>query len=127
MVDLIIYVGFFYIAHLFFTMSFSLHKVPFLDWTHTGGDISGMSDLSSRMSVASDNLRQTLPIFMTFAVLSVVMDVDNLMLAKTWFGIRIVYLIGAAINLYSIPIIRPVIWIPSIVVLVMMGLKLYTG
>ena len=127
MVDLIIYVGFFYIAHLFFTMSFSLHKVPFLDWTHTGGDISGMSDLSSRMSVASDNLRQTLPIFMTFAVLSVVMDVDNLMLAKTWFGIRIVYLIGAAINLYSIPIIRPVIWIPSIVVLVMMGLNLYNG
>ena len=108
-------------------MSFSLHKVPFLDWTHTGGDISGMSDLSSRMSAASDNLRQTLPIFMTFAVLSVVMDVDNLMLAKTWFGIRIVYLIGAAINLYSIPIIRPVIWIPSIVVLVMMGLNLYTG
>ena len=44
MVDLIICVGFFYIAHLFFTMSFSLHKVPFLDWTHTGGDISGMSD-----------------------------------------------------------------------------------
>ena len=91
------------------------------------GDISGMSDLSSRMSVASDNLRQTLPIFMTFAVLSVVMDVDNLILAKTWFGIRIVYLIGAAINLYSIPIIRPVIWIPSIVVLVMMGLNLCTG
>ena len=124
MVDLINCVGFFYIAHLFFTMSFSLHKVPFLDWTHSGGDISGMTDLSSRMSIASDNLRQTLPLFMTFAVLSVVMDVDNLMLAKTWFGIRIVYLIGAVINLYSIPLIRPAIWIPSIVVLVMMGLNL---
>ena len=124
MVELIIFVGFFYIAHLFFTMSFSLHKVPFLDWTHSGGDISGMTDLSSRMSIASDNLRQTLPLFMTFAVLSVVMDVDNLMLAKTWFGIRIVYLIGAVINLYSIPLIRPAIWIPSIVVLVMMGLNL---
>ena len=124
MVDLIICVGFFYITHLFFTMSFSLHKVPFLDWTHSGGDISGMTDLSSRMSIASDNLRQTLPLFMTFAVLSVVMDVDNLMLAKTWFGIRIVYLIGAVINLYSIPLIRPAIWIPSIVVLVMMGLNL---
>ena len=124
MVDLIICVGYLFIAHLFFTMSFSLHKVPFLDWTHSGGDISGMTDLSSRMSIASDNLRQTLPLFMTFAVLSVVMDVDNLMLAKTWFGIRIVYLIGAVINLYSIPLIRPAIWIPSIVVLVMMGLNL---
>ena len=127
MVDLIICVGFFYIAHLFFTMSFSLHKVPFINWTHTGGDISGMTDLSSRMASASDNLRQSLPIFMTFAVLSVVMSVDNLMLAKYWFGIRIVYLVGAAIDLYRIPLIRPLIWVPSIVIIVMMGLNLCTS
>lgn len=53
MENLIICVGMFYIAHLFFTMSFSLHKVPFINWTYTGGDISGMTDLSSRMSSAS--------------------------------------------------------------------------
>ena len=127
MVNLIICVGMFYILHLFFTMSFSLHKVPFINWTHTGGDISGMTDLSSRMASASDNLRQSLPIFMTFAVLSVVMSVDNLMLAKYWFGIRIVYLVGAAIDLYRIPLIRPLIWIPSIVIIVMMGLNLCTS
>ena len=127
MVNLIICVGMFYILHLFFTMSFSLHKVPFINWTHTGGDISGMTDLSSRMASASDNLRQSLPIFMTFAVLSVVMGVDNLMLAKYWFGIRIVYLVGAAIDLYRIPLIRPLIWIPSIVIIVMMGLNLCTS
>ena len=127
MVNLIICVGIFYILHLFFTMSFSLHKVPFINWTHTGGDISGMTDLSSRMASASDNLRQSLPIFMTFAVLSVVMSVDNLLLAKYWFGIRIVYLVGAAIDLYRIPLIRPLIWIPSIVIIVMMGLNLCTS
>ena len=127
MVNLIICVGMFYILHLFFTMSFSLHKVPFINWTHTGGDISGMTDLSSRMASASDNLRQSLPIFMTFAVLSVVMSVDNLLLAKYWFGIRIVYLVGAAIDLYRIPLIRPLIWIPSIVIIVMMGLNLCTS
>ncbi len=127
MVNLIICVGMFYILHLFFTMSFSLHKVPFINWTHTGGDISGMTDLSSRMASASDNLRQSLPIFMTFAVLSVVMSVDNLMLAKYWFGIRIVYLVGAAIDLYRIPLIRPLIWVPSIVIIVMMGLNLCTS
>ena len=127
MVNLIICVGIFYILHLFFTMSFSLHKVPFINWTHTGGDISGMTDLSSRMASASDNLRQSLPIFMTFAVLSVVMSVDNLMLAKYWFGIRIVYLVGAAIDLYRIPLIRPLIWVPSIVIIVMMGLNLCTS
>ena len=127
MVNLIICVGMFYILHLFLTMSFSLHKVPFINWTHTGGDISGMTDLSSRMASASDNLRQSLPIFMTFAVLSVVMSVDNLMLAKYWFGIGIVYLVGAAIDLYRIPLIRPLIWVPSIVIIVMMGLNLCTS
>ncbi len=126
MVNLIICVGMFYILHLFFTMSFSLHKVPFINWTHTGGDISDMTDLSIRMASASDNLRQSLPIFMTFAVLSVVMSVDNLMLAKYWFGLRIVYLLGAAIDLYRIPLIRPLIWVPSIVIIVMMGLNLCT-
>jgi|TARA_B100001769_G_scaffold45704_1_gene32301 uncharacterized MAPEG superfamily protein len=127
MVNLIICVGMFYVLHLFLTMSLSLHKVPFVNWTIAGGDISNMTNLSSRMSLASDNLRQSLPLFMTFAVLSVVMDVDNLMLAKVWFGLRIVYLVGAAIDLYRVPLVRPVIWLPSIVVLVMMGLNLCVG
>lgn len=127
MVNLIICVGMFYVLHLFLTMSLSLHKVPFVNWTIAGGDISNMTNLSSRMSLASDNLRQSLPLFMTFAVLSVVMDVDNLMLAKVWFGLRIVYLVGAAIDLYRVPLVRPVIWVPSIVALVMMGLNLCVG
>ena len=126
MENLIVCVGLFYVAHLFLTMSFSLHKVPFLNWTYTGGDISGMTELSNRMASASDNLRQSLPLFLAFAVLSVVSkngDV-NLLLAQVWFGLRIAYLVGAVVNLYSIPMIRPLIWLPSIVVLVMMGLNL---
>tara|TARA_B100000424_G_scaffold270255_1_gene269097 strand:+ start:558 stop:947 length:390 start_codon:yes stop_codon:yes gene_type:complete len=126
MENLIICVGMFYILHLFLTMSFSLHKVPFVNWTYTGGDISGMSDLSVRFASASDNLRQSLPLFLAFAVLSVVMDKGdvNLMLAQVWFGLRIVYLLGAAVNLYAIPMVRPLVWLPSVVVLVMMGLNL---
>ena len=126
MENLIICVGMFYVLHLFLTMSFSLHKVPFINWTYTGGDISGMTDLSTRLASASDNLRQSLPLFLTFAVLSVVMGMGevNLMLAKIWFGLRIAYLVGAAVDLYSIPMVRPLIWLPSIIVLVMMGLNL---
>ena len=126
MENLIICVGMFYVLHLFLTMSLSLHKVPFINWTYTGGDISGMTELSKRMTSASDNLRQSLPLFLTFAVLSVVMGMAevNLMLAKIWFGLRIVYLVAAAVDLYSIPMVRPLIWLPSIVVLVMMGLNL---
>ena len=126
MENLIICVGMFYILHLFLTMSFSLHKVPFVNWTYTGGDISGMSDLSVRFASASDNLRPSLPLFLAFAVLSVVMDKGdvNLMLAQVWFGLRIAYLLGAAMNLYAIPMVRPLVWLPSVVVLVMMGLNL---
>jgi len=126
MENLIICVGMFYVLHLFLTMGFSLHKVPFINWTYTGGDISGMTDLSSRMASASDNLRQSLPLFLAFAVLSVATDKGevNLMLAQVWFGLRVAYLLGAVVNIYKIPMIRPLVWLPSIVVLVMMGLNL---
>ena len=124
MSDLIICVGFFYLIHLFLTMTLSLHKVPFIQWTYTGGDISNMTPLSSRMASASDNLRQSLPVFLAFALLSIILNVDNLMLAQSWFGLRILYLLGAIFNLYQYKLIRPVIWLPSIVILVLMGCNL---
>ena len=127
MVNLIICVLFFYDAHLFFKMTFSLHKVPYVNFTLRDGDLSGMTALSERMGVAGDNLRQSLFIFIPFAVMSAVLNVDNLMLAKIWFGLRIVYLFGHIIDLYRFPHIRPIIWLPSIVVLVMMGLNLYVS
>ena len=126
MTNLIICVGMFYILHLFFKMSFSLHKVPFVQWTYTDGDTSNSTALSSRMVLASDNLRQSLPVFFVFAVLSVIQDVDNLMLAQTWFGLRVAYLLGAAFDLYRFKMVRPVIWLPSIIVLVCMGCNLYS-
>ena len=124
MSDLIICVGFFYLIHLFLTMTLSLHKVPFVHWTYTGGDISNMTPLSSRMASASDNLRQSLPVFLAFALLSIILNVDNLMLAQSWFGLRVLYLLGAIFNLYQYKLIRPVIWLPSIVILVLMGCNL---
>ena len=125
MTNLIICVAMFYILHLFLVMSFSLHKVPFIQWTYTGGDISGKTPLSERMAAAGDNLRQSLPVFMVLAVLSVILDVDNLMLAQTWLGLRVLYLIGAMADLYRFKMVRPVIWLPSIIVLVFMGCNLY--
>jgi len=121
MSDLIICVGFFYLIHLFLTMTLSLHKVPFVQWTYTGGDISNMTPLSSRMASASDNLRQSLPVFLAFALLSIILNVDNLMLAQSWFGLRVSYLLGAIFNLYQYKLIRPVIWLPSLVILVLLG------
>jgi uncharacterized MAPEG superfamily protein len=124
MVEIIFYVGVFYLLHLFFRMSFSLHKVPFVEWTYTEGNTSGMTALSERLSLASDNLRQTLPIFLVFAVLSVVLDVDNLLNAQLWLGFRILYLLGAVFNLYQFKMVRPVVWAPSVLILLMMGANL---
>ena len=124
MVEMIFYVGVFYLLHLFFRMSFSLHKVPFVEWTYTEGNTSGMTALSERLSLASDNLRQTLPIFLVFAVLSVVLDVDNLLNAQLWLGFRILYLLGAVFDLYKFKMVRPVIWAPSVLILFMMGANL---
>ena len=124
MSDLIICVGFFYLIHLFLTMTLSLHKVPFVQWTYTAGDISNMTPLSSRMASASDNLRQSLPVFLAFGLLSIILNVDNLMLAQSWFGLRVLYLLGAILNLYQYKLIRSIIWVPSIVILVLMGCNL---
>ena len=63
-----------YTASFFLVMSFSLHKVPFIQWTYTGGDISARTALSERMASAGDNLRQSLPVFLVLAVLSVILD-----------------------------------------------------
>ena len=51
MVELLVYVLLFYVLHLFLRMSFSLHKVPFLEWTYTGGDISNMTEFSTASSL----------------------------------------------------------------------------
>jgi len=125
MTNLIICVGFFYVLHLFLKMTFSLHKVPFIDFTYTEGNLSNTTALSERMTLASDNLRQSLPLFFVFAILSVILDVDNLFLAQVWLGLRAAYLLGAILNLYRFKMIRPLIWLPSIVVLVCMGCNLY--
>lgn len=125
MSNLIICVGFFYLIHLFLTMTLSLHRVSFMEWTYTKGDTSNMTDLSSRMTLAGNNLRQSLPIFLVFSILSIVLEVDNLMLAQTWFILRIIYLFAAVLNLFKYKMIRPLIWLPSIVVLVCMGCNLY--
>ena len=125
MTNLIICVVMFYILHLFLVMSFSLHKVPFIQWTYTGGEISAKTALSERMALAGDNLRQSLQVFLVLAVLSVIMDIDNLMLAQSWLGLRVLYLLGAIVDLYRFKMIRPIIWLPSIIVLVCMGCNLY--
>ena len=125
MTNLIICAIFFYILNLFLKMSFSLHKVPFVEWTYTKGDTSNITPTSQRINASLNNLSESMPIFLALAILSVVLDVDNLMLAQSWLFLRVAYLLGAILNLYQYKMIRPLIWLPSIIVMVLMGCNLY--
>ena len=125
MINLIICAIFFYILNLFLKMSFSLHKVPFVEWTYTKGDTSNITPTSQRINASLNNLSESMPIFLALAILSVMLDVDNLMLAQSWLVLRVAYLLGAILNLYQYKMIRPLIWLPSIIVMVLMGCNLY--
>lgn len=114
MIDLLILVVFFYILHLFLPMILSLHKIPFKEFTYVGGDLSGKTDLSERISSSADNLRQSLPLFLALSVLSIQLDVDNSLPMHIWLLSRVLYFLGSIFNLYTIPLLRPLVWLPSI-------------
>ena len=125
MTNLVICSIFFYIVNLFLKMSFSLHKVPFVEWTYTKGNTSNITQMSQRINASLNNLTESMAIFLALCLLSVILDVDNLILAQTWLGLRVLYLIGAMADLYRFKMIRPIIWLPSVIVLVCMGCNLY--
>ena len=124
MVDILIIAVLFSLAHLFMPMIFSLHKIPFVEFTYIGGDVSKKTELSERLSTSADNLRQSLPLFLALSILSIQLDVDNLLPMYIWLFSRVAYLIGSVFNLYSIPLIRPLIWLPSVISIAWMACNL---
>ena len=114
MIDILIIVVFFSLLNLFLPMIFSLHKVPFKDFTYIGGDVSGKTELSKRAALSADNLKETLPLFLVLSILSIHMGVDNSLPMHVWLFSRIIYLLGSIFNVYTIPLIRPLVWLPSI-------------
>lgn len=114
MIDILIIVVFFSLLNLFLPMIFSLHKVPFKDFTYIGGDVSGKTELSKRLALSADNLKETLPLFLALSILSIQMGVDNSLPMHVWLFSRIIYLLGSVFNVYTIPLIRPLVWLPSI-------------
>ena len=114
MIDILIIVVFFSLLNLFLPMIFSLHKVPFKDFTYIGGDVSGKTELSKRLALSADNLKETLPLFLALSILSMQLDIDNSLPMHVWLFSRIIYLLGSVFNVYTIPLIRPLVWLPSI-------------
>ena len=124
MIDILIIVVFFCLLNLFLPMIFSLHKVPFKDFTYIGGDVSGKTELSKRLALSADNLKETLPLFLALSILSIQMGVDNSLPMHVWLFSRIIYLLGSIFNVYTIPLIRPLVWLPSIAAIAWMAFNL---
>jgi len=74
-----------------------------------------------RIKRAAANLQETLPIFLTLALMSMIMDIDNTAAASVWLGLRVAHLVCYAAG---IAMLRSLSWVASIVALIYMALAL---
>ena len=74
-----------------------------------------------RVRRAAANLQESLPAFLTLAILSIVLEVDNYNLAMYWLGFRVGYLLS---YVFGIIYVRTLFWIGSIICLIMMAAAL---
>lgn len=83
--------------------------------------MENMAASVARAKRAGNNLLETLPVFLTLAVLSIIMEVQTAELAAIWLGLRVAYVFAYIMH---IDYIRTLIWFGSVFCLVMMGLAL---
>ena len=83
--------------------------------------MENMAASVARAKRAGNNLLETLPVFFTLAVLSIMMEVQTAELAAIWLGLRVAYVFA---YLMHIDYIRTLIWFGSVFCLIMMGLAL---
>ena len=83
--------------------------------------MENISPSVARAKRAANNLLETLPVFLTLAVLSIIMDAQTAELAAMWLGLRVAYVFA---YLLHIDYIRTLIWFGSVFCLIMMGLAL---
>jgi uncharacterized MAPEG superfamily protein len=73
-----------------------------------------------RSQRALKNLFQTLPIFITLALLSIIKDIDISFLATLWLAMRFIYV---PIYILGIDYVRTIVWAVSLICLIMMGIS----
>ena len=82
-----------------------------------------LSEVSKRVLRASDNLKESLPIFLAICILSIILDKENTLLASYWLILRIGHLL-----IYSFGItflnIRSIFWLGSILCLILMAVTI---
>ena len=75
----------------------------------------------TRIHAATENLKESLPVFFACAVLSIVTGVDSSGYGLTWIILRIAYVVC---YVYKLNPYRSIVWMGSIFCLVLMGINL---
>ena len=74
-----------------------------------------------RIHAATENLKESLPVFFACAVLSIVTGVDSSGYGLTWIILRIAYVVC---YVYKLNPYRSIVWMGSIFCLVLMGINI---
>jgi uncharacterized MAPEG superfamily protein len=95
-------------------------KLNFLYLFSSRDEVSKSSLFFDRSQRALKNLFETLPIFITLAILSIIKNVDISFLASLWLAARIIYI---PIYVFGIDYVRTIVWVVSLICLIMMGIR----
>ena len=82
---------------------------------------TNMPNYVVRIHAATENLKESLPVFFACAVLSIVTGVDSSGYGLTWIILRIAYVVC---YVYKLNPYRSIVWMGSIFCLVLMGINL---
>ena len=95
-------------------------KLNFLYLFSSRDDVAESSLFFDRSQRALKNLFQTLPIFITLALLSIIKDINISFLATLWLAMRFIYV---PIYILGIDYVRTIVWAVSLICLIMMGIS----
>lgn len=79
------------------------------------------SMLQGRVSRASVNLQESLPAFLALALLAIIQQVDLVLVATIWLGLRVLYI---PCFMFNIIYVRTLIWLGALGCLIYMASQL---
>ena len=122
MLTIIIFASILLIIQLMMPLFLNMNKLMYFASNRTEEIV--FSELTQRLRRAANNLTETIPIFMTLAVLSIVYEVDNTTPALCWLIFRLMHLVSYA---FGVGIARSASFLASIICLGLMAEKLYVS
>ena len=111
-----------YLIHLMLLTLLTFKKNP--DYSNVRQLIKRDTNIPNyvvRIHAATENLKESLPVFFACAVLSIVTGVDSSGYGLTWIILRIAYVVC---YVYKLNPYRSIVWMGSIFCLVLMGINL---